>query len=82
MRSDDDHPELSEDDKPKKRRWWLWALGLLLLVAFCDGDDDGPRRFCYDFSNGEHLCFDNPLPADQYCYIEEANTVRCYDEPQ
>lgn len=57
--------DLPDGGEPRKSRWWLWVIGLLLLLAFCDDDDDDRRRgHCYDFSNGETLCFDEPLPAD------------------
>ena len=65
-----------------KRSWWNWALGLLLLAAFCDDDDDRRSRNCYEFGNGETRCFADPLPEGKFCYIDTVTTVRCYDQPQ
>lgn len=76
-----------DEPEPEKRRWWPWVVGGLLLLAFCDDDDDDrPRQYCYTFSNGEsserRLCFDEPLPESQYCYMVSEDAVQCYAEPQ
>jgi len=70
------------DPKPQKRRWWPWVIGFLLLLAFCDDDDDRPRQYCYEFSNGETRCFAQPLPEDQRCYIVDETSVRCVPNSQ
>lgn len=61
---------------------WRWVIGMVFLLAICDGDDDGPRQYCYDFASGKTLCFDKPLPEDKYCYAGKDDTVTCYDQPQ
>jgi len=77
--------DLPDGGEPRRSRWWLWLLGLILLLAFCDDDDDRPRQYCYTFSNGEsserRLCFDEPLPEDQHCYLGADDRVRCFDRP-
>ena len=81
MGSNQTQTDLPDGSQQKKRPWWHWGLGLLLLLAVCDDDDDGPRKYCYDFLNGENLCFDEPLPKDQHCYLTDGK-VRCFDKPQ
>lgn len=72
--------DLPGGDKPKpKRRWWLWVLGFVLLLALCDDDDD-KRRYCYTFGS-ERRCFDQPMPKDAYCYLMDDGTVQCFAKP-
>lgn len=77
-----DKEETPLGDTEKRKRWWPWVLGLLVLAAFCDDDnDDRPRQYCYDIKSGERRCFAEPLPEDQFCYLSADGKVRCYDQP-
>lgn len=62
--------------------WWKWALGFLLLLAFCDDDEERPPRYCYDFASGDRMCFPEPLPEDKFCYRVSETSVDCFDQPQ
>lgn len=72
--------DLSDTKKP--RRVWPWIVGGIFFLVMCD-DDDEPRRSsnCYDFEGGETLCFEEPLPPDQYCYLVADNIVQCFETP-
>lgn len=79
-KDDELQSEPLKSDPPKKRRWWLWALGLLLLLALCDDDDrERERQYCYTFGEDKRLCFAQPLPEDQDCFLEADDAVRCYE---
>jgi len=66
--------------KPKRKwKWWQWALACLLLLALCD-DDDKERKYCYTFGENDRLCFVEPLPEGQFCYLEADDQVRCYKQ--
>lgn len=60
---------------------WKWLIGVLVLLAICDDDDDGANRHCYEFGNGRTLCFPDALPKDKFCYAGPDDFVRCYDKP-
>ncbi|KAF0112819.1 MAG: hypothetical protein FD150_2248 [Rhodobacteraceae bacterium] len=60
---------------------WKWIVGVPLLLAVCDDDDDSPDSDCYDFGNRGALCVKEPLPADAYCYAETGDSVQCHDQP-
>ena len=66
-----------------KWRWWHWLLAVLLFLALCDNDNDNDNdeEFCYMFGE-KRICFVEPLPEDEYCYLMIDDKVQCFDEPR
>ena len=64
-----------------KWRWWHWLLAVLLFLALCDGNNDDDDEFCYMFGE-KRICFVEPLPEDEYCYLMNNDKVQCFDEPR